>query len=469
MVEHLYGSFYTVELVNIREETYGAYGKAHYCNISKDYPGSSGPTTETHSVGKWCPLVDGATPNTADVSNNLITYGACPVPTVPPVCGAPGSGSAGFTGPSFGGSGGDIGKGNPIYLADGEKIERAFDWTSPVDSRFRFARTYRSKDRDWVNFATSGFGSGWSSMWMRQLQKNGSKRTLYLSEGATINFDYDSATSTWSADTLDHSYSLTADVAAEAGRHVIDLGNGQKQLYENVSTDTALLSELRWGDGYSISVFYDASNRIEAIEDNKGQRAEFTWDDTLNPNQTIASVTNIAIDTGYDGALFAPDLEISYGYETDLILSSELLTKIVTVSELATNTEIARWSYGYDQGASSSLRGKLTSIDDGRLDGSANAFNYAAFGYDDFGGNSSARAVSTSHFGGVDANLISTRTDTASGFDVTATNPLGKDTVYSYENVAGRNRIVGVEGISSVSVRLSRSDGGKEYLLDAHH
>jgi len=461
-----YAPAYLAKISGTREEEVSNNGSItgmnYECDITYVPIGTTNTETQTWHVAYYCPTQDGAAINSYNLSNSIVIEGWCPSPPPPPnQCDKSSSGSGGGASSGFGGDPGRKGVGNPVYVGDGAKVETSNDWTSSLDSRFRFDRSYSSKGTGSGGLAETGFGVKWSTPWTQRLQRNGVSHTLSLYGGGGFSFTYNYSTASWESNTFDHSYEFRGSVASEGGRYVVETGSGYKELYEKVNSTLSLLSERRWPDGYSIYFSYDAAANLEAIEDNKGQRAEFSWSDTLNPNQVVLVATKIEIDTDFGGVTFAPELEISYGYDTDTLNTSNLYLVSAVTSETVSNTIVADWEYVYDQSDSVNLRGKLLSVSDGRLDATGNPYGYAQFTYSDTSG---TRATSTSHIGNNDTHLISGRTDTATGYDVTVTNPLGKETIYSFERVADQDRIVDVEGVSTSSCLPSNASVTRDTL-----
>ncbi|WP_108813218.1 RHS repeat-associated core domain-containing protein [Loktanella sp. Alg231-35] len=481
--------------------------------------------------------------------------------------------------------------GNPIYLATGQKSEAVTDWASPLDPRFNFTRFYRTDGFTSTNRSTDGWGQNWFSKWSQRIEVHGSStRVVHLANGTILHFSGSGATPV----SGDHNYTLALSVVVEGGRHVLSHGSGREDLYEDINADVSLLSEIRWPDGYAISINRDVNNRVSSVSDNRGQYAEFTWDETLNPSATVPVVSQIDIDTDYDGVAISTDVAIDLGYQVAGLFTNRLLMTSATVTDVSSSTVMTDKAFAYDNTVSSVSRDLLVGISDGRLGwtdasevqvfaasvesssdydvalyppsnvidglkwrgnfGSTNngaleffkldmgsdktlatvvvsnrdrrgrvgrrlngamivlydsadnelhrsapitgagdesvhtistgavanvryvslehsnqylhvseievfelvpasigTYNYSAFEYDSQYSTTKPRAITTSHFGAVDTHTVGMPVDTTNGFSITATNPLGKDTVYSFEEIAGQDRIVGVQGISTSS------------------
>ncbi|MDO6591948.1 hypothetical protein DS901_02640 [Loktanella sp. D2R18] len=253
-----------------------------------------------------------------------------------------------------------LGVGNPVSVATGQKHQTIRDWTSFVDPRFNFERRFRDEGLSSYNRSDDGWGRNWFAIWSQRIEiYDTDTRVVHLADGSILHFTGASAAPT----DLDHNYTLAVAVVAEAGRHVLTHGSGRKDFYSDKNPEVAVLSEIRWPDGYAISVDYDLNDRPVVVHDNRGQRAEFTWNDTLNSNAIVPVVTQINIDTDYDGATLAADIQINYSYREASLASNSLLMTMTDVQDIASGTSLSTQEFSYD----TADLDRLIGISDGRL------------------------------------------------------------------------------------------------------
>lgn len=363
--------------------------------------------------------------------------------------------------------------GNPIAVSSGLKVQRNMDWSSSVEGRFNFAREYTSRPQ-LSDLTIAGFGAGWSSPLFGKVTKFNSpirdSWTVHLGGRNSQTFDYRIVA--WQGryvpESTDHGNDFRPNVASEGGRAVFFHQDGRHYLYKYVHNRLALLDEMRWPDGYAISIEHDDLNRPVAMEDNRGQRAQFTWTDATvaGNNDTESQISAINIDTNYDSILFTSDVSIDYTYmfasisplglaETTALTNtngSVAVATAVTVTGLASNTVLSDMTYTYE----SARPRLLTGISDGRSSATGQEFHYATFSYSG-GADQDVRAINSTHSNGAMSTDVGLKVETAAGFEVTVTNSLGKDTIYSFSNLSGENRLVRVEGVGTSACLPSNS------------
>lgn len=217
----------------------------------------------------------------------------------------------------------------------------------------------------------------------------------------------------------------------------------------------ALPSSISWPDGYELSFEYDSYARMVSVSDNRSQRAEFSWDDTINPEETVNVIDHISIDVDYDGVTLTPDVDIDYTNVFDASRSSGLIFTEAEVVETSTTAVMQKLSYGYDLADIYSFIPRLTSMSDSRLDENGQPFVYATFQYDTSAIDPEImtyRASQTSYFGGFNQYDLSVITSgTSPGGEYLVTNPLGKETEYKYDLIGDIKRISQVDGIATAS------------------
>ncbi|WP_434340774.1 hypothetical protein [Motilimonas cestriensis] len=159
--------------------------------------------------------------------------------------------------------------------------------------------------------------------------------------------------------------------------------------------------------GLSHYLEYDNHDQLALVRDDAGNQLQFSFDDK---GKLLTVIT--------------PTQEtISYGY--DQYANLESVTKVLgtKTTERRYHYEDARHPYA------------LTGITD------ENGVRYATWEYDEQG-----RAITSKHAGEVDKTTFAFEP-----LQTTVTNPLGKQTVYHYQNTAGTKRLSKVEGIASTN------------------
>ena len=339
--------------------------------------------------------------------------------------------------------------GNPINTATGVKLEPEVDFASPKDSRFSFERNYRSDAIFLQSPTTLSHGMGWGAKWDNRIsaqvgnanellvQRFNGDRFLFSGSGNMVPYR------------TDNPYALISTVPTEGGRRQLSDGTGKLEFYNSTGPNINLLDEIRWPDGYRITVTRSADTRIASIADNRGQLAQFTWDSTLNPNKVVPVLKTISIDTNYNGVTFAADVAIDFTYQYNPLWKSELLLLSATTRNLATGTVQRTRSYLYDGNNLLGVPAKLTTVSDGRLNGSGQPFATAAFTY--LAGaspNFVTKAVETQHYAGADKFTLTNNVDGT----VTQTNPLTAQTNFTFADVDGRRRATRADGVATTNV-----------------
>lgn len=361
----------------------------------------------------------------------------------PPTCMAgsgDGGGGKGSTGGSFWSQILGVSVGDPIVISSGQNFQDVTDWASSIDQRFNVSRIYR-RPINLIDKSAKGFGRNWGFALSQELEFWGGETTLYMVSSGVYKFSGSGQAVPQSPGT--HNYSLIRSTSSAVGSvHTVSDGSGVIQTYTQVSDVNALLTGVSWPDGYEITIDRDAGNVMTAMEDNRGQRAEFTWDATSVPGNTTPVITSIMIDTDYDSVSFAPEGALTYQYEIE---GNSQYAPVLTSSELvdiASGEVREHYLFDYSDG-------NLTSIGDGRLGASGDPYEYATFefAFDPVTGRS--RAISVTLANGADRYEVGLPVGSADAYTVTVTNPLGKDTVYSFQGGIGNERLTNVEGIAS--------------------
>ena len=407
-----------------------------------------------------------------------------------PDCQCPdGSCCAGAGGPPPGAAGppppnpGRTNAGNPVDIGNGSKSEAVADWVSSKDSRFHFSRYYTSHDHEPRLRPTLKHGLGWSSNWeysMGRAETSGAAEYVQAPGGKRIGFfvSYSSSAlrrngqQTLKSFKSTDPYRLTIFREGRSAGVVLHDGTGRQielrtpSTGPDVSRPHLYVSRMAWPDGYAIEFEYDVLGRIQATEDNRGQRAEFEW--SINSfERSRDRVSHILVDTNYAGGVLEPEIRIEYEYsDVNTTIFPDVLSR-VSATDVVSNITLSDWRYSYldpaylvdpDQfdfdvanGSTSSASivypseavmsaarttsPKLLSIHDGLSLSDAESEAFAKFSYGDDG-----MAISTERNGGT------SRFDfVRDAFSTTVTNPLGKTTKYTYEFVDLESDAVGAK------------------------
>lgn len=371
-----------------------------------------------------------------DGSHNLIdsTLGECG----PPRC-VPCIGRASAPGTSVGVIG------NPVEMQSRVKRQRDIDWQSPLDPRFQIARSYRSNGDLYVGYNANISDLAHAGVWRTEFNdffhydNVTDKHIYYRNDGSRFFFANDGSY-TPIGDSLDISVTYV-DLGYYNKRLVVEDGTGVVRKFDAQDVWDRPLSEIIWPDGYQITIVR-ASGVISEVHDNRGQKAVYTWSTAAAPGSSRELLSFIEIDTNFQGT-FDPEVRLDYTYAANARHSDVPPIVEVTRTDLATQQSelVDRYDYAIGPIGDTGQSGYyfpllLTSIQDGRLDGTGQPFDYATFTYSmpaiigtsmprfDYLDGVTFRGVeSSSHFGGADYYAV-----TGSGF----TGPLGRQETHVF-------------------------------------
>jgi YD repeat-containing protein len=355
---------------------------------------------------------------------------------------------------------------NPIQIIFGRKAQDFEDWSSGGVHPLKFVRSYASSYQVLMAPVYSRLGKAWRSNFDAGATFVGAGTNplipalyqqvhIVLPDAIEYSFRFDGSnwknvqpvghpTSSsiiwWDQVRTDTDWSVTTtadslDFRTENNTHYLFNASGK-------------LTKIIFPDGYSQSLYY-SGNLNSKVVDSLGHFLQFKYD--ANPTR----VGYLSTVTTSDGKQF------TYKYK-NLETLAELLTGvgaemwaldsvIYPDATPAINTDNPTRIYQYLGVADRAFPYSLTGLIDER------GIQFAAWTYDNRG-----RATSSEHIGGLDRHTLS--------FDdvnnkVTVTNPLGKQTVYSYADVVGRGRtITAVDGIASTGCAASNT----AYTFDAN-
>lgn len=288
--------------------------------------------------------------------------------------------------------------GNPINFAYGFKVQTENDYSG--SGALAFTRTYRSNG-DWLNF---NLGKYWRHNYDRSLQIiNGPQSDsleITTSQGTAYKFRSDSDANDWQA--------LDSDVKATF-----------TELYDSTPTLTGYL----YTTESKTKEYYNTSKKLTRIEYQGGEALDLTYDGSGRLS-TVTDEHGRVITLTYDGSsrvatAGTPDGTFTYTYDGN--------NNLIEVEKPDTKTR----EYHYEDTSFVNALTGITNEDSVRI---------ATWGYDAQG-----RADSSEHAGGVDEFTLTYNSDGT----ITETNPLGKQTIYTYTVINGVRKIIQVDGVAS--------------------
>jgi len=241
-------------------------------------------------------------------------------------------------------------------------------------------RIYRS-DSTWTD---NTFGKRWRHNYARSLTVTGTTADITDGTGATTS--YTLSGSDWVADDSD----ITATFETITGGYAYTLPNNTREIYDS----NKRLERIEYNGGGAVDLTYDGGGLLDTVEDENGRSLDFTHSGGL-----VSSVVT-------------PIGTFSYTYDVD--------DNLTEVEKPDTKTR----EYHYED---TNYDHALTGVTD------ESGTRFATWAYD-----TSGRAVSSEHAGSVDDYDVTYNMDGT----VTTTNPLGKDTTYSFTNINSLRRIV---------------------------
>jgi RHS repeat-associated protein len=362
--------------------------------------------------------------------------------------------------------------GNPVDITTGRKMEYVIDWSSGGATPLEFARYYSSISEPFAAPNTTRFGGGWRSNFdsavsydpnlISSLKWKSAKSDLMhfiLPDGKELSFRYSTvegwvpvAPSAGSSGNLvwnkDSGAAETASI--ENNTVILSVGNGKKYVYSTSESDEGMLVRIDFASGYQ-QFLTNIGKRNVRVSDSLGRSINFVYDSANQKTGLLQSANlpdNGQVRFEYVSRLMLPP-DFNVPVPANLEHSAWGLAAAIYPDATPANLEDnPRVKYGYS--TDYRFPYALTSITDER------GVTFAKFSYDDSG-----RAISTEHAGGAERYTINY--DDV-GNKVTATNSLGRKTVYSFDkSSAGIRRLVSVDGIATSSCAASNTS----YTYDA--
>ena len=298
--------------------------------------------------------------------------------------------------------------GNPINFALGYKYQKETDYSGGTLS---FTRAYRS-DSTWTSDI---IGSHWRHNYDRVFNVVDTPATTSInitdSTGARTVFSLESDDS-WLPYDLDITTKLESIMSGLTVVGYMYTTNSDRREY--FDTD-GLLYRIEYEGGQALDLTYNGLNLLENVTNENGKSLAFTY----NAGGQVSSIVT-------------PTGTFSYAYDGN--------DNLTTVTKPDSETRI----YHYED---TNFVNAMTGITDEK------GVRFATYGY-----NAGGYAISSKHAGDVGEYTFAYNTDGTT----TVTNPLGKDTIYTFETMHGVRKIVDVEGQASTSCPAA----GKSYVYD---
>jgi YD repeat-containing protein len=298
---------------------------------------------------------------------------------------------------------------NPINLATGNKFQQVVDFETPGPNKLAFIRSYNS-----MSTYDTNMGSGWRNNYSQRLlfKLGGAERWLVTADG--MRRKYWNNGGVWQP--KDNDTVITVET----------VGSGLEVTYTDDTVETydaagKLLSILK-RNGYEQTLAYDGNGDLASVTDSYGRALTFTITDGLITGMTDPD-GNV---TTYVYGESDPALKLSIPDRLDEVVYPD--------DTPLDDTDNPREQYLYED---PTFRYALTGIID------ENGNRFATWAYD-----ASLRATLSEHAGGAERvdivydDVANTRT---------ATNALGKQTVYTFQKIGGRNKLVQTDGLATAS------------------
>ena len=287
---------------------------------------------------------------------------------------------------------------NPINFAYGFKVQTENDYTG--NGALAFTRIYRSNG-DWLNF---NMGKYWRHSYDRSLQiVNGPESDsaqITTSEGTAYKFRSDAGDNNWEAAESDVKATFTElyDSTPTLIGYLYTTENKTKETYNTGKK----LTRIEYQGGEALDLTYDGSGRLSTVTDEHGRTITLTYDGSSRVSTAVT-----------------PDGTFTYTYGSN--------NNLIEVEKPDTKTR----EYHYEDTSFVNALTGITNEDSVRI---------ATWGYDAQG-----RADSSEHAGSVDEFTLTYNSDGT----ITETNPLGKQTIYTYTVINGVRKITKVDGVAS--------------------
>lgn len=298
--------------------------------------------------------------------------------------------------------------GNPINFALGYKYQRETDYNGGVLS---FTRAYRS-DSTWTSDI---IGSHWRHNYDRIFNVVTTPATTSInitdSTGTRTVFSLETDGS-WLPYDQDITTKLESILSGVTVVGYMYTTNSDRREYFDID---GLMYRVEYEGGQALDFAYNGADLLANVTNEKGKSLAFSY----NAGNKVSSMVT-------------PIGTFSYDYDGN--------GNLTTVTKPDSETRI----YHYED---TNFINSMTGITDEK------GVRFATYGY-----NIDGYAISSKHAGDVGEYTFAYNVDGTT----TVTNPLGKDTIYTFETIHGVRKIVNVEGQASTNCPAS----GKSYVYD---
>lgn len=372
-------------------------------NFQTDTPLPSGVTPPSHawtceSGSKISPGADG--PSVADAvaqkqsDGGIITAGNLSN-ALGADCGDSSSGE-GSGATASGGAGPSKFVGNPINFAQGFKVESEADYVGPMG--LRFVRTYRS-DGAWLSY---NLGTYWRHNFNRTLTLSGTSPNVaaLTDENSVVTRFRQQTDGSWKPYDVDVTTKLESlfDSTPTLIGYAYTRNDNTREVYNT----SGKLTRVEYLGTVALDLTYDGSGRLDEVTDESGRTLVFTYDGSSR----IATIVT-------------PDGTYTYTYGSN--------NNLIEVEKPDTKTR----EYHYED---TSFVNALTGITDER------GIRILTWDYD-----ANGLAISSEYAGGVGEYTADYNSDGT----VTITNPLGKETIYTFAQLNNVKNINQLDGQAS--------------------
>jgi len=336
----------------------------------------------------------------------------------PTACASGSGGSGEEGGISGGGNGINTFAGNPINYAYGYKYQRELDYAGGALS---FERVYRS-DMYWLG---DEVGKRWRHNFYRDMDIEDYPEKINLTDGtgALTTFFVDDL-GVWTAQDGDITATITSwtDGVIEFG-YIYTTDSDTKEYYD---LDGHMV-RIEYVGSEAVDLTYDTNGNLSTVTDEQGRSLTFTYETYFVGGGDPTTYYRI-------DRVTTPDGDFDYTYDRFHRLTS------VTQPDATTRT------YHYEKPLGINLYA-LTGITDER------GIRISTYDYNDQGFAISSKGADNKN----EYTFVYNADDTT-----TVTNPLGKQTIYTFETIEGQRKLVDVQGVASTYCPAS----GKTYAYD---
>ncbi len=355
--------------------------------------------------------------------------------------------------------------GNPVALKDGNKQQTFVDWSSGGAFPLMFTRSYSAFYE--LSYAPNStmFGMAWRSNFdaaanyvfstgavLTGSPVAGDRIHIALPDGYEYHFVYNSniwrptlasSAGTWTNFRTDAKYGITVTATTVEFRQ----SNDVIYIFDNKGA----LQQINLPNGLTQSVMR-SNGLVSRVVDSLGRWMEFDYDSTVQQTTNVVRMRSSdgkSVNYTYQPRESSPSIMV---YAGERVLASAIYPDLTPLT-LADNPKhvFAYANIPLTTGVFMPNRTPLASITDEK------GVVYATWTYDN-----QARAITSTHAGNTDS--FSFAYDTINN-KTTVINPLGKQTVYSFNKLPGRvYRLTQVDGVASSNCVASNS----QYAYDAN-